>query len=333
MRPRSAAKTREFSVIDTHTAGEPTRILAGYTKVRGASIFEIKKRLQTEHDWLRRFLLREPRGHSDMFGAILLRPKTPGCDIGVVFMDNGGYLDMCGHGIIGAVTCAVETRFIKPKVQITVETPAGVVRTRIVTRGRRVESVSFENVPAFKLKETQITLDGNRIPIDIAFGGNFFAHLYASDVGLAIEPGNRSKIIDLGIRIRDAVNRQVNVRHPEKPAINNVELVEFSGPPKSEDSNAQNVVVFGQGQIDRSPCGTGTCAKMALLHSEGKLKIGERFVHESIIGTRFEGRLISKTNVGDHEAVVPEITGSASIIGFNRLIFDRMDPFVEGFLL
>jgi proline racemase len=326
-------KKRELSVIDTHTAGEPTRILTGYSKVQGSSIFEIKRKLQAEHDWLRRFLLQEPRGHRDMFGAVLLPPKTRECDLGVIFMDNGGYLDMCGHGIIGAVTCAIETHIVKPKKEILVDTPAGVVKARTATRKGKVESVSFENVPAFKMKSIQVQLEGKTVPVDIAFGGNFFAHLYAKEVALEIEPRNGSKFIDLGIRIRDAVNQRGKLVHPDKPGIGRVELVEFSGPPKTEDANARNVVVFGQGQIDRSPCGTGTCAKMALLHSEGKLKIGEKFVHESILGTKFLGRLLGTTRVGEYDAVVPEITGSASVTGFNRLVLDDNDPFEDGFLL
>jgi proline racemase len=328
-----ARKKREFSVIDTHTAGEPTRILTRYPKVTGSSIFEIKRKLQTEHDWLRRFLLQEPRGHRDMFGAVLLPPKTRGCDVGVVFMDNGGYLDMCGHGIIGAVTCAIETHLIKAKKEILLDTPAGVVKARATTRKGKVKSVTFENVPAFKLKSTQVQLGGKTVPVDVAFGGNFFAHLYAAEVGLEIEPRNASRFSELGIRTRESVNQQGRLVHPDKPGIDRVELVEFSGPPKGEGANARNVVVFGQGQIDRSPCGTGTCAKMALLHSEGKLRIGEKFVHESILGTRFTGRLLGTTRVGEYDAVLPEITGSATIVGFNRLVLDEKDPFEDGFSL
>jgi len=294
---------------------------------------EVKAQMQSKHDWFRRFVMREPRGHNDMFGAVLFPPKRKGCDLGVVFMDNGGYLDMCGHGIIGVVTCAVQTSIIKPKPEILVETPAGIVKTRIHYGRNKVQSVSFVNVPAFKVKTTEVTIAGRPIPVDIAFGGNMFAHVYARDIGINIEPENKNEIIDLGMRIRDAINSREKIVHPEQPGINNVQEVQFSGPPKSEGVHAQNAVVFGQGQMDRSPCGTGTCAKMALLHSEGKLRIDDWFVHESIIRTRIKGRLLAETKVAKYDAVIPEIVGSAYITGFNRLVHDRNDPLVFGFLL
>jgi len=294
---------------------------------------EIKKEMRANYDWFRRFLLQEPRGHSDMFGAVLFPPKRKECDLGVIFMHNGGYLDMCGHGIIGVVTCAVQTRMIEARKEILIDTPAGCVKARTEYYGRRVRSVAFENVPAFKLKTTEIRIADQSISVDIAFGGNFFAHVRADKLGINIEPKNKTAIIDLGIRIRDAVNEDEKIAHNELPHISKVELVEFSGRPRSRGAHAQNVVVFGRGQIDRSPCGTGTCAKMAILHSEGKLKVGDLFVHESIIGTRFAGRLIAETKVGGYQAVIPEITGSAYITGFNRLVFDDEDPLREGFLL
>jgi len=294
-------------------------------------MYEIKRQFQMSHDWFRNFLLNEPRGHRDMFGAVLFPPKRAECDLGVIFMDSGGYLDMCGHGIIGVVTCAVETGIIRPKSNISVDTPAGVVKTHIDYHRGKVDSVSFQNVPAFKLETTQIEISGKSIPVDIVFGGNFFALVHSEAVGIAIEPRYITKIIDLGIRIREAVNSK-KFSNPEIPEIK-VELVEFSGPPKSKDADAQNVVVFGRGQIDRSPCGTGTCAKMAALYSEGMLKLQERFVHESIIGTRFSGKLIAETKVAGCKAVIPEITGSAYITGFNRLVLDEKDPLAAGFLI
>lgn len=294
---------------------------------------DVKMEMQSKHDWFRRFLMREPRGHNDMFGAVLFPPKRKGCDLGVVFMDNGGYLDMCGHGIIGVITCTVQIGIIRAKPEILVDTPAGTVKTRIQYRKRQVQSVSFENVAAFKIRTTEVKVAGRSIPVDIAFGGNVFAHVYAGDVGIKIEPENKNEIIDLGMKIRDAINAQEKIAHPENPGINKVQEVQFSGPPKSEGVHAQNVVVFGQGQMDRSPCGTGTCAKMALLHSEGKLGIGDWFVHESIIKTRMKGRLLAKAKVAEYDAVIPEIVASAYITGFNRLVRDRRDPLGDGFLL
>jgi len=294
---------------------------------------EVKVQMQSKHDWFRRFVMREPRGHNDMFGAVLFPPKRKGCDLGVVFMDNGGYLDMCGHGIIGVITCAVQMGIIKPKPEIMIDTPAGTVKTRIQRRRRRVKSVSFENVPAFKFRTTEVENAGRSIPVDIAFGGNVFAHVYARDVGIKIEPENKNEIIDLGMKILDAINSREKIVHPEHPGINTVQEAQFSGPPKSKGAHAQNVVIFGKGQMDRSPCGTGTCAKMAILHSEGKLGIGDWFVHESIIRTKIKGRLLAETKVAEYDAVIPEIVGSAYITGFNRLVHDAKDPLADGFLL
>jgi proline racemase len=323
---------REYSVVDTHTAGEPTRIVTDFP-LRGETIAQLKDDMQTNHDWFRRFVLEEPRGHSDMFGAILCPPKRKGCDLGAFWMHNGGYLDMCGHGLIGVVTYAVQTKIIEPKEEILIDTSAGIVKTRVRYQGNRVQTVSFENVPAFRLRTVNVTLGHKLISVDLLFGGDFFAHLKAKELGVDLEPWNKTVLIDLGIEIKKIVNAQEKVVHPNLPHINRVELVEFTGPPKSKDAHAQNVVVFGRGQLDRSPCGTGTCAKMALLHSEGELRVGEAFVHESILRTKFKGRIISETKVGDYDAIVPEITGSAYITGFNKLVFDENDPLVNGFLL
>ena len=324
---------KEYFIVDTHTAGEPTRVVTNFPPVHGATMADIKKEMQTNHDWFRQFLLREPRGHTDMFGAILFPPVRKNCDIGVIFMDNGGYLDMCGHGIIGLVTCIVQIGLIEPKAEILIDTPTGAIATRIDYHNNRVRSVSFQNVPAFKVRTTKVNIEGRLTPVDIAFGGNFFAHVYASSLGITLEPSSKGVIIDLALKIRREVNAREKVAHPQQPQINKVELVEFSAPPKSEGADARNVVVFGQGQIDRSPCGTGTCAKMALLHSEGKLKIGETFVHEGILQTKFTGRLLRETKVGDYHAVLPEITGSAYITGRSRLVYDDKDPLIQGFLL
>jgi len=325
-------KKKTFSVVDMHTAGEPTRIVSSFPEVKGRSMIEIKEKLETKHDWLRQFLMREPRGHSDMFGAILFPPRRAECDLGVVFMHNGGYLSMCGHGTIGVVACAVKTGMVRPKNEIALDTPAGVVKTRIKHRGRNVESVTYQNVPAFKLMHTTIK-SPKELEVDIAFGGNFFALVKAEEAGISIDTTQKRSIIDLGLQIRETVNSQERIVHPEITSINRVELVEFYGPSREEGVHAQNVVVFGQGAIDRSPCGTGTCAKMAVLHSEGKLRIGETFVHESIIHTKFRGRLVSETKVGPYSAVIPEITGSAYITGFNKLIYEENDPLSSGFLL
>ena len=323
---------REYSVVDTHTAGEPTRIVTDFP-LRGETITELKSDMQTNHDWLRRFLLEEPRGHNDMFGAVLCPPKRKGCDFGAFWMHNGGYLDMCGHGLIGLITCAVQTKIVEPKEELLVDTSAGIVKGRITYDGERVQAVSFENVPAFKLRTINISLDGRIIPVDLLFGGDFFAHVDAAELGVELEPNNKSVLIDLGMKIKKIISTQEKVIHPSLPHINWVEHVDFGGPPKSKEAHAQNVDVFGRGQIDRSPCGTGTCAKMALLHSKGRLQVGDVFINESILRTKFTGRILAETRINGYDAIVPQITGSAYVTGFQRLIFDETDPLAYGFLL
>jgi len=293
----------------------------------------VKKEMKTRHDWFRKFLLNEPRGHNDMFGAILFPPKSKDSDLGVVFMDNGDYLTMCGHGIIGVVTCAVETKLVKKKATIIVDTPAGIVVTHPHYAKGHVVSVSFENVPAFVSETVSINLSNKPLRVDVVFGGNFFAMVSAKEAGIQIRASEKSRIIETGLLIRDAVNSSVSVAHPKLPSIDKVALIEFSGPAVSQKANARNVVVFGKGQIDRSPCGTGTCAKLALLHSQGKIRVGEYFVHESILGTTFKARILRETQVGKYDAVLPEVTGSAHITGFNNMRYDHSDPLGRGFLL
>jgi proline racemase len=293
----------------------------------------VKKEMEARHDWFRKFLLNEPRGHNDMFGAVLFPPKSKDSDLGVVFMDNGSYLTMCGHGIIGVVTYAVETKLVKKKPMIKVDTPAGIVVTHPRYAKGHVVSVSFENVPAFVLNAMSIYINGKPLRVHVVFGGNFFAIVSAKDAGIQINASEKSRIIETGLLIRDAVNNAISVFHPNLPDVRKVALVEFSGPALHPKAHARNVVVFGQGQIDRSPCGTGTCAKLALLYSQGRIKIGEYFVHESILGTTFTARVLRETHVGKYDAVIPEVTGSAHITGFNTLRYNDSDPLAGGFLL
>jgi len=323
---------REYSIVDTHTAGEPTRIVTDFP-LRGETITEMKSDMQTNHDWFRRFLLEEPRGHKDMFGAVLCPPKRTSCDLGAFWMHNGGYLDMCGHGLIGLITCAIQTKIIKPKEEILIDTSAGVVKAKVKCDGERVEAVSFENVPSFRLRTIEISLDDKVIHVDLLFGGDFFAHVNAQELGVELEPNNIQVLVELYTRIKKIISTHEKVVHPNLPHINWVEHVDFAGPPKSKGAHAQNVDVFGRGQIDRSPCGTGTCAKMALLHSKGQLQVGEAFINESILRTKFIGRILAETRINGYDAIVPQITGSAYITGFQRLIFDETDPLAYGFLL
>lgn len=331
---------RSIFTIDSHTLGEPTRvILSGFPQIAGKTMMDKKNKLQKNYDYLRRAVINEPRGHRDMFGACILKPIHKQADLGVVFMDGGGYLNMCGHGSMGVAATAVKQQLVtvtEPYTSITLDTPAGLVRTKVKVKNGRAEQVHLVNVPAFLYRENvKVFLKGSQtINVDIAFGGNFFALVNAQAAGIPLEIGNMEQLLKTGLAIRAAVNRQVNVRHPLLPDIHSVDLVEFFEPlpamQPDEAVAARNVVVFGHGQIDRSPCGTGTSAKLAVLYANGSLKIGQTFTNESILGTRFTGRVIKTTIVDHYPAIIPEITGQVYVTGENKLILDDRDPFAYG---
>lgn len=331
--------SRSIHAVDSHTMGEPTRIvIGGINAIPGKSMPEKKEYLEKNLDHVRTGIMLEPRGHNDMFGSILTQPCSDEADLGIIFMDGGGYLNMCGHGTIGAMTVAVETGMIpmvEPITKVVLEAPAGLVYGDVKVENGKVKSVSFNNVPAFHyMKEAKIELpEYGTLTFDIAFGGSFFAILHASQLNLKVEPKNAQKLCDLGMQIKDIINKEIKVQHPTMPHINTVDLVEIYDAPTHPDANYKNVVIFGQGQVDRSPCGTGTSAKLATLYAKGELKEGEKFVYESIAGTLFEGEIVGKTKIGDYDAIIPRITGAAYITGFNHFVFDDEDPLVNGFIL
>lgn len=331
---------KSIQVVDSHTMGEPTRIVVGgIPKIPGKSMAEKKAYLERHMDYIRTGIMHEPRGHNDMFGAIVTAPTNDEADLGVIFMDGGGYLNMCGHGSIGAVTVAVETGMVpvkEPYTQVTLEAPAGLIRAKAKVKDEKVEEVTFQNVPAFCYKrdvKIRVPELGKAITLDIAFGGSFFAIVSAKELGLKIEPKNAQALIALGLSIRDIVNREVEIRHPLLEHIKTVDLVEIYDDPVNPAANAKNTVIFGEGQMDRSPCGTGTSAKLATLFAKGMIQEGKPFVYESILGTLFEGKIIGTTKVGDFDAVIPEITGAAYITGFDNFVFDEEDPVEYGFSL
>ena len=339
--PANALKKQMFSAIDSHTAGEPARIIVnGLPKIPGATMAQKKQYLLENLDNLRTALMCEPRGHNEMFGAYLLPPTTPKADLGIVFMDGGGYLNMCGHNTIAAVTVAIEVGLIADQGQATqavvLETPAGLVKAVAhFDANREVSEVSFVNVESFVYKKAvalQVAKIGE-ITLDIAFGGSFFAIVDAKELGLKVTRDNAFKLSEIGMKIRDAVNEQIEVKHPRLAHIKSVDLVEIYDEPTHPKANYKNVVVFGAGQLDRSPCGTGTSAKMATLFAKGALKIGETFVYESILGTLFTGKIIGINEVAGIKAIVPEISGSAYITGYNNIIIDPKDPLATGFTL
>ncbi|RLE36111.1 proline racemase [Candidatus Acetothermia bacterium] len=330
---------RVIFTIDTHTEGEPTRtVIGGIPNIPGDTIAAKMQYLKENADSLRTMLMYEPRGNEVMSGAILTPPCDPQADMGVIYIEVGGYLPMCGHDTIGCCTAMVEAGIVpvhEPVTKITLDTPAGLVETAVAVEDLVAKSVTFRNIPAF-LYKADVTVDVpsyGRVTMDIAYGGNFYALVEAEKMGLVISPERAGELIRAGIAVRDAVNAQLDVRHPEKPFIAGLTHVEFFGPPTHPQAQAKNAVIIPPGSIDRSPCGTGTSAKVATLYTKGELNLGEDYVHESIIGTTFVARAVETTTVGNLPAVIPEITGRAYVTGLHQFVVDPDDPLKQGFLL
>jgi len=327
--------SRIITTIDTHTAGEPTRIVTGgIPYIPGATMQGKKQWMRENEDDLRKMLIWEPRGHRDMFGAILTAPVSPDAHIGIIYMDSEGYLDMCVHGSIGSITAMIETgiiRFEKKSSQvqnIILDTPAGKVESFVSLKNGRVESVTIRNVPSFFYDQINIEVpDFGIVPVSVSYAGNYFGIVDCQYFNLSIEQKNIEKFIHYGLAIRESVNRALEIRHPGTGELGKVNLVEFF----EETAPPRNVVIFGSGQADRSPCGTGTGAKMAWLHSQKKLGIGELYPYRSIIGTEFVGEILAETTVGDRRAIIPTVTGRAYITGLQKFVFDEEDPFKYGF--
>jgi proline racemase len=326
-----------ISAIDAHTAGEPARIvLSGLPPILGDTMAEKKRYMKDRLDHFRTLLMREPRGHRDMFGVILTPPASPQAHYGVLFIDHSGYIDMCGHSIMSLATALIEIGMvppIEPETLIVFDTPAGGVEARARIEGNRVIEVSVANVASFLYaKGVVIDLPGlGRITIDIAFGGNFFALVPAKALGVAVDVRNLNRLIELGAAVKRAVNAQLTVRHPKVDHIATVELIEIYDKPEPSQLLAKSAVIFGHGQLDRCPCGTGTSAAMAALHAKGGLPLHTEFVNESIIGTRFTGKLVREVRVGNFVAVEPVVTGTAYITGIQQFVVDPKDPFGYGF--
>lgn len=329
---------RSIQIIDTHTVGQATRIIVGGVPVlRGKNMMEKKEYFLKNCDEIRVMAMHEPRGHADMFGAILTEPTDERADYGMIFMDGAGCLNMCGHGTIGVAATLVELNMVKvtePYTDIVLEAPAGLISVRVEVENGCAKNVSFRNVPAFLYKkDVQVEVpELGTVTCDISFGGNFFAIVKNTEMGVEIEPENLKVIIPRALSLMKCINEQIEIQHPLLP-INTVDLVEIYGEPKSPEADMQNVVVLGEGEVDRSPCGTGTSAKVATLYARGELKKDEKFVYESVLRTRFSAKVVEECKVDSYPAVIPEITGSAYITGFNNLVLDADDPIGYGFTL
>ena len=328
-----------FRTVETHTLGQPTRnVVSGFRHIPGKTMQEKFEYMRKNEDWFRKVLMFEPRGSEIMSGTLITEPCTPGTDAGVLYFESSCWMPMCGHDTMGVTVALIESGLVdvqEPITFIKLDTPAGVVSVEAKVNDGVVEEVSFVNAPAMVLNRsvTVNTEELGELTLDISWGGNVYAILPAEKAGLDITPANCSEFIRIARSLAEDINTQVKVQHPELPFVDSVTHVEFSGPAKSPDADIQNIVVALPKVIDRSPCGTGTSAKAALLYEEGKLKVGESFIHESVIGSKFKCEIIGETEIGGKKAIIPKITGNACVIGFATWILDPKDPFPEGFLL
>ncbi|HEX8216650.1 MAG TPA: 4-hydroxyproline epimerase [Allosphingosinicella sp.] len=325
-----------FFCIDGHTAGNPVRLVAGGAPfLRGSNMAERRQDFIARFDWIRTSLCFEPRGHDLMSGGFLYPPTTPDADCGILFIETSGCLPMCGHGTIGMVTFGLEHGLIEPRERgrLTIEVPAGTIGIDYRQEGPKVTAVRLRNVPSF-VAERGIELDVpglGPLEVDVAYGGNFYAIVEPQGAYTGLDDLGASRLVELGRTIRTLVREAYEPVHPLDDTIRGVSHVLWADEPKSEGADGRNAVFYGEGAIDRSPCGTGTSARLAHLAAQGKLAPGDSFVHESYIGSRFIGRVEEATSVGDHPAIVPSIEGSAVATGFNTIWVDRDDPFWRGF--
>ncbi len=340
-----------ITAVDAHACGEPGRVITGgVLDVPGATMFEKKCWLETHADYLRKRMLREPRGYPAANCNLILPPTHPEADAGFVIMEQVEYPPMSGTNTICVVTVLIETGMVRatePVTKLKLDTPAGLIGVDAEVRDGKVKRVTFRNVPAFATHlDARVEVPNlGTVIVDVAYGGMFYVIADAEPLGLRLTPDEARDIVRVAEMIKAASREQLPVSHPENPGINGVSIAQLSAPPSRAGVHRKNAVVVSTGALDwsrpaswtgaldRSPCGTGTCAKMAALYAKGKLRLGEDFVHEGILGTTFTGRLIEETRVGEYAAVVPTLSGTAWITGFAQYVLDPEDPFPEGFTI
>ncbi|WP_131113559.1 4-hydroxyproline epimerase [Lichenihabitans psoromatis] len=325
-----------FFCIDGHTAGNPVRLVAGGAPLlRGATMSERRQDFLARFDWIRTSLCFEPRGHDMMSGGFLYPPTQADTDVGILFIETSGCLPMCGHGTIGLVTFGLEHGLIQPREpgRLRVEVPAGVIDIAYTSEGDRVTSVKITNVPAY-LAATGIAIDVpgfGPLSVDVSYGGNYYAIVEPQGAYTGLDDLGAARLIDLSQEVRTLVSAKFEPVHPLDPTIRGVSHVLWADKPRGDGADGRNAVFYGDKAIDRSPCGTGTSARLAHLAAKGKLRPGERFVHESYIGSRFIGRVEKTTDLAGQAAIIPSIEGSAIATGFNTIWVDRADVFWKGF--
>ncbi|MEI6087963.1 MAG: 4-hydroxyproline epimerase [Bacteroidota bacterium] len=327
----------QFFCIDAHTCGNPVRVVAaGGPALEGNNMSEKRQHFLREFDWIRKGLMFEPRGHDMMSGSILYPPMDPQNDVGVLFIETSGCLPMCGHGTIGTITIAIEEGLIQPKVPgvVRMEAPAGLVIINYVQVGKKVVSVKLTNVPAYLAAENiQASCSGlGDLQMDVAYGGNFYAIVDVQDHFKGLEHYQAGELISWSRELRNNINAKYQFVHPENPTINGCSHILWTGAVIDQSSTARNAVFYGDKAIDRSPCGTGTSARMAQWYAKGKLKAGDIFIHESIIGSKFIGRIEEETKVDGKPSIRPSVEGWARIYGYNQITIDPDDdPYAFGF--
>jgi proline racemase len=337
--------------VDAHACGEPGRvILGGVPHIPGASIFEKKIYLEQHADGLRKLMLREPRGYPALCCNLIVPPCNAEADAGLIIMEQTEYPAMSGSNTICAATVLIETGTVpvkEPITTLTLDTPAGLVRVRAEVSNGKATKITFRNVPSFAthLDATLKLPEYGDVKVDVAYGGMFYVIADASQFQLSLAPHEARQIMKIGEMLKAAAREQLEVVHPENPGIRDVSISQLSAPPTHAGAHRKNAVIVSTGafewdnpetwtaSLDRSPCGTGTSAKMAVLHAKGELAIDSDFVHESILGTLFTGRIVEEVQVGPYRGIVPEISGTAWITGFSNYVLDPTDPFPEGFIV
>lgn len=329
----------KITAIDAHTEGEPFRVITGgFPDLPGQTILEKRRYAKEKLDHLRTALMWEPRGHADMYGCLVTPPVTPGADLGILFMHNEGFSTMCGHGIIGITTVALETGMLPataPETTLKIDTPAGLVTAHATVVNGRVQRVRFYNVPSFvlALDETVDVPGLGQVRYDLAFGGGFYAYVPAAEVGLTCTPADYRSLIEKGRAIKRAVMASRPIPHPFEADLSFLYGTIFVGPPLTEGGHSRNVCIFAEGEVDRSPTGTGVSGRLALHYARGEIGLDQPIVVESILGSRFTGRVVKTTTFGPYPAIIPEVAGTAHITGRHEFLIDPDDPLKNGFLL